>query len=133
MFAAFSGVSECEGATAMTTFVPKEVQAGLDCARVQSLKSSARLRILADGAQHPVLRMWDTGFSVDAATAPNLRGYVDLYDGAIHLFQCLIVASEEEAGEMRCEFKRLTAVSSTAPLDFERAEDAPVALIEAQQ
>ncbi|MEO9573199.1 MAG: hypothetical protein ABJ263_11980 [Tateyamaria sp.] len=117
----------------MTTFVPKEVQAGLDSARVQSLKSGSRLRILADGKHHPVLRMWETGFSVDAETAPNLRGYVDLYDGAIHLFQCLIIASEEELGEMRFEFKQLTAVSNTAPLDFERAEDAPVALIEAQK
>lgn len=115
----------------MTTFVPKEVQAGLDNARMQSLKSSARLRLSADGVFHPVLRLWDTGFSVYAETAPALRGFVDLYDGAIHLHQCLIVASEEEAGEMRFEFKRMTAVSHTAPLDFERAVDAPIALIEA--
>lgn len=116
----------------MSTFVPKEVQAGLDNARLAALKSASRLRLSANGKVHPVLRMWDTGFSVDAAAAPSLRGYVDLYDGAIHLFQCLIIASEEGAGEMIFEFKRLTAVSSTAPLDFERAEDAPVALIEAR-
>ena len=116
----------------MTTFVPKEVQAGLDSARLQSMKSGSRLRLSADGAYHPVLRIWATGFSLDAADAPTLRGFIDLYDGALHLFQCLIVASEEDAGEMKYEFKRMTAVSDAAPLDFEKAVDAPVALITAR-
>ena len=104
----------------MTTFLPKEVQAGLDSARLNSLKKASRLR---------VLRMWKTGFSVDASTAPYLRGYVDLYDGAVHLFQCLIVASDEEAGEMNYEFKRATAVADKPALDFEKSPDAPVALL----
>lgn len=112
----------------MSTFVPKEVQAGLDSARLQSLKSASRLRLSADGVTHPVLRMWKTGFSM-LSDAPHMRGYVDLYDGEIHLFQCLIVASDEEEGEMRYEFKRLTAVSEGPALDFVRAENAPVALI----
>ena len=115
----------------MTTFLPKEVQAGLDSARLQSLKSASRLRLSVDGQTHPVLRMWKDGFSLSADNAPNLRGLVDLYDGSIHLFQGLIIASDEEAGEMKFEFKRLTAVSHSAAIDFERAEDAPVALIEA--
>lgn len=114
----------------MTTFLPKEVQAGLDNARLAALKSGSRLRLIENGKPHPVLRLWKTGFSVEAATAPRLRGYVDLYDGAIHLFQCLIVASEEEHGEMQFEFKQLTAVADRAAADFEIAVDAPVALIE---
>lgn len=116
----------------MTTFVPKEVQAGLDNARKKALKSAARLRLSVDGKTYPVLRMWKTGFAVDADIAPTLRGFVDLYDGAIHLSQCLIVASEEDGGEMKFEFKRLTAVSNTAAIDFERHVDSPVALIAAR-
>ena len=114
----------------MSTFVPKEVQAGLDHARRQAIRKASRLRIVTAGEAYPVLRMWKTGFAMEAQGAPMLRGFVDLYDGAVHLFQCLVVASEEEAGEMRFEFKRLTAVSDRAALDFERAADAPVALIE---
>ena len=115
----------------MSTFVPKEVQAGLDRARVAAMKKASRLRLRVGDAAYPVLRMWKTGFAVEVNAAPHLRGYVDLYDGAVHLFQCLIVASEEEdAGEMRYEFKRLTAVAERAALDFERAPDAPVALLE---
>lgn len=114
----------------MTTFVPKEVQAGLDSARVDAIKSASRLRLSASGKTHPVLRLWKTGFSVGVENAPRLRGYVDLYDGAIHLFQCLIVASEEEHGEMRFEFKRMTAVAERAPVDFEVSADAPAALLE---
>lgn len=113
----------------MTTFLPKEVQAGLDSARLLSLKKASRLRVNINGQTHPLLRMWKTGFSVDAETAPYLRGYVDLYDGAIHLFQCLIIATDEEAGEMIYEFKRATAVADSPALDFEKAADAPVALL----
>ena len=114
----------------MSTFVPKEVQAGLDHARRQSIRKASRLRVVTGDKVHPVLHMWKTGFAMEAADAPTLRGFVDLYDGAVHLFQCLVVASEEETGEMRFEFKRLTAVSNHAALDFEKAADAPVALIE---
>lgn len=116
----------------MTTFVPKEVQAGLDRARAAALKSASRLRLSAGGKTYPVLRLWKTGFSLEAHSAPHLRGFVDLYDGGVHLSQCLIVASEEDAGEMKFEFKRLTAVSDAPAIDFERAENAPVALIEAR-
>ncbi len=114
----------------MEAMLSKEIQAGLDAARVQSLRSASRLRLNVDGQIYPVLRMWKTGFSVSAEDAPHLRALVDLYDGANHLFQCLIVASEEEAGEMRFEFKRATAVTKTAALDFERLAHAPAGLIE---
>jgi len=66
---------------------------------------------------------------VDLQDAPQLRGLVDLYDGSRHLYQCLIVASEEEGGEMRYEFKRNTRAVDSAPLDFERDANKPVALI----
>ncbi|WP_390912166.1 hypothetical protein [Pseudosulfitobacter sp. SM2401] len=113
----------------MSTYVPKEVQDGLDRARLAGLKKASRLRLDADGVLYSVLRMWKTGFSIDAATAPHLRGYVDLYDGAVHLFQCLIVAHEEAEGEIRFEFKRLTAVANAPALDFEKRTNAPVALL----
>jgi hypothetical protein len=66
---------------------------------------------------------------VDLQDAPQLRGLVDLYDGSRHLYQCLIVASEEEGDEMRYEFKRNTPAVDSAPLDFERDANKPVALI----
>ncbi|MFC6639452.1 hypothetical protein GV827_11690 [Sulfitobacter sp. JBTF-M27] len=113
----------------MEAVLSKEVQAGLDAARLESLRKASRLRVDVDGQLYPVLRLEKTGFTIAAENAPHLRGLVDLYDGANHLFQCLIVASEEEAGEMRYEFKRATAVASAAALDFEKATDAPVALI----
>jgi len=114
----------------METILSKEVQIGLDMARMTALKKQSRLRIDVDDAQqHPVLRMWKTGFALEADGAAQLRGLVDIYDGANHLFQCLIIASDEEAGEMRFEFKRATPVVDAVPLDFVRKEDAPVALI----
>lgn len=117
----------------MTTFLPKDVQAGLDRARLDAMKSKSRLRITVDNVDHPVLRMWKSGFAMEAENAPHLRGYVNLYDGALHLFQCLIVASEEDAGEMRYEFKQLTAVADKPAVDFEVDTNAPVALLETRR
>ena len=114
----------------MDTMLPKEVQAGLDRARRAALARTSRLRIYVDGVPHQVLRKWKTGFSMDAADAPHLRGLVDLYDGASHLFQCLIVAGEEVEGEMQFEFKRATPVVDAAALDFERLPNTPAGLIQ---
>ena len=73
--------------------------------------------------------MTDEGFALDAADAPKLRGLADLFDGSRHLSQCLIVAANEEDGEMVYDFKRNTTAHDGAPLDFERAVDAPIALL----
>lgn len=113
----------------MTTFLPKEVQLGLDMARKRDLKRKSRLRVAVGDAVFPVLEYKSGGFALDIDNAPKLRGLVDLYDGARHLYQCLIVASEEEGGLMRYEFKRSTAAADKAPLDFVRDENAPIALL----
>ncbi len=113
----------------MEAILSKEIQAGLDAARLASLRKASRLRINIDGQVYPVLRMWKTGCAIAVQDAPKLRGLVDLYDGATHLFQCLIVAHEAEGEEMLYDFKRATAVTDHAALDFERRIDAPVGLI----
>lgn len=113
----------------MTTFLPKEVAEGLEAARKQALRKNSRLRVQAGTDIFTVLKYWDSGFAVDLQDAPQLRGLVDLYDGSRHLYQCLIVASEEEGDEMRYEFKRNTPAVDSAPLDFERDANKPVALI----
>lgn len=113
----------------MTTFLPKEVQDGLDAARLAALKKSSRLRLNVDDQIYPVLRLWSTGFALEAEGARHLRGLVDLYDGANHLYQCLIIAQEEENGELIFEFKRSTVAADKAPLDFFRASGSPVALL----
>jgi len=107
----------------------KEIQDGLDKARISAMKKSSRLRVNLGTKVLPVLRMWKTGFALEA-DAPALRGFVDLYDGSVHLFQCLIVTSEEESGERRYEFKRATAVCEKPAVDFEILDHAPVGLIE---
>ena len=119
----------CYRGVAMSEFLPKEVREGLELARKRDLKKKSRLRVAVGEEIFPVLKFWDTGFSLDIENAPHLRGLVDLYDGAKHLYQCLIVASDEEAGEMRYEFKRNTAAVDKAPLDFYRDANAPIALL----
>ncbi|MDW3224544.1 MAG: hypothetical protein R8G34_16970 [Paracoccaceae bacterium] len=113
----------------MEAFFSKEIQDGLDKARVASLKRASRLRVAVGGDVHPVLRLWKSGFSIETE-APDLRGLVNLYDGSVHLMQCLIIASDAAPHERRYEFKRATAVADKPALDFEVARDAPTGLIE---
>ena len=87
------------------------------------------LRVEAGDDSYRVLRLWSDGFTVEADVVPPLRGLVDLYDGANHLYQCLIIAADAEGGEMRYDFKRSTEAHDRAPLDFYRSPDAPIALL----
>lgn len=113
----------------MQDILPPEVQAGLDEARRRAWRKSRRLRVRAGAAEYPVLGAWEAGFAVTRDVAGHLRGHVALYDGARLLAHCLIVAAEEEGDAVRFEYKRITAAASAPPADFERAPDAPVALI----
>ena len=107
----------------------REVREGLALAQIRAARRKSRLRLVAGNVTVPILRLWDGGLAVEADGAPQVRGLVDIYDGARHLCQCLIVAASEDAGEMRYEFKRATPVADAAPLDFERDPDAPRALL----
>ena len=113
----------------MIGFLPKEVREGLEQARKRDLRKKSRLRVQVGDAVFPVLEFWEKGFALDIENAPKLRGLVDLFDGSRHLYQCLIVAAEEDGLVMRYEFKRATPAEDKAPLDFARDENAPVALL----
>ncbi|HFQ15823.1 MAG TPA: hypothetical protein ENK41_05650 [Rhodobacteraceae bacterium] len=113
----------------MSEYLPKEVREGLERARKAALRKKSRLRVRAGDEVFAVLNLWEDGFALDREDAPHLRGLVDLYDGSRHLYQCLIVASEEDGAQMKYDFKRSTEVRAKAPLDFVRDENAPVALI----
>jgi hypothetical protein len=41
------------------------------------------------------------------------------------VFQCLIITSTNENGELICDFKRSTPIRDRAPLDYWRDENAP--------
>ena len=113
----------------MLEFLPQEIREGLDAARKREAKRKSRLRVQVGEAVFPILRFWHDGFTLDADLAPQMRGLVDVYDGGRHIFQCLIVASTVENGEIVCEFKRSTAVVDKAPLDFWKDENAPVGFL----
>ncbi len=113
----------------MSEYLPEAVRKGLEEARKASLRRSSRLCVHDGDQVYRILRLWDGGFAIDADDAPKLRGFVEIYDGAKHLYQCLVVSSREEEGERVFEFKWSTAVADRPALDFEQTRDAPVALI----
>lgn len=111
------------------TFLSKDVLDGLTTARKKSQKKKTRLRVVVGFESYPVIEFRSAGFALEKGNAPNLRGLVDLYRGGEHLYQCLIVASQEDGDLMRYEFKRQTVAATKAPLDYAQPSNAPVALI----
>jgi len=78
-------------------FCQRNIQAGLDAARLDSNRKSSHLHVEADGALHKVLRYWDTGFSAGDSQPHRSYGRVNLYDGAAICFSASIVAVAQEA------------------------------------
>ena len=113
----------------MSDYLPEAVRKGLEDARRVLQRRSSRLCVHDGEDVHRILRLWEGGFALDPHDAPQLRGFVDIYDGSRHLYQCLIVASYDQEGERVYDFKWSTAVATGPALDFERAANAPVALI----
>ena len=113
----------------MSTFLSKEVQAGLEAAQKQALKKSSRLRVHVREEIYPIFNLAGSTFEIGAEDAPRLRGLVDIYDGGRHLYQALIVTSSEAQDRWVYEFKRNTMASSKAPLDFYSDPEAPIALL----
>ena len=113
----------------MIEFLSKELREGFELARKRQEARKSRLRVQIGTEVYPILRLWDDGMAMDANQLLHLRGLVDVYDGARHLSQCLIVASTVENGQLICDFKRSTPVTDRPPLDFWRDENAPVAFL----
>ncbi len=113
----------------MSEYLPEAVRKGLEDARRAALRRSSRLCVHDGDNVHRVTRLWDGGFAMEAKDAPKLRGFVELYDGSRHIFQCLVVSSDVESDERVYEFKWHTPVADRAAADFEQAETPPIALI----
>lgn len=113
----------------MENYISKEIQAGFDQAKKRSIRKSGRLCVHADGAVYSVTRIWDGGFAMPSDQAPNLRGFVNLYDGPKHLYQCLIVFSKVENDEKIYDYKRHTEALDSQPVDFERKGNQPAGLL----
>lgn len=113
----------------MSEFLPKEIRDQLAAAqRTVKRKRATRSVHIGDEA-FAILEMSDDGFAVVADEAPRLRGLIDIYEGAQHLYQALIVASSEDGDLMRYDFKRNTAAVHSAPVDFELEAARPAGLL----
>lgn len=113
----------------MSSFLPKSVRDELAAAQKSARRRRATRVVHVGDEAFPILEMTEGGFVVEAEAAPRLRGFIDIYDGARHLYQALIVASEQQGDLMRYEFKRNTAAMTTPPVDFETSESQAVALL----
>ncbi len=113
----------------MSDILPEAVRKGLEDARKNARRMNSRLCVHDGDDVYRILRMWDDGFALDSGAADKLRGRVEIYDGARHLYQCLIIGSEEQGSEQIYEFKWLHPVTDRAPVDFVREGFTPAGLL----
>lgn len=108
----------------MTGYLPSAVQEELAASLRQTRRRQAKRAVHVGDAAVPILEFSDDGFAVAFEDAPNLRGFIDIHEGSVHLYQALIVASRRDGDLMRYEFKRNTAAALRPARDF--ADDAPL-------
>ncbi|WP_425092780.1 hypothetical protein [Tropicimonas sp. S265A] len=113
----------------MSSYLPKEVREGLNLARKRDALKKNRLKVRIGESSFPIRTFGERDFTLAVEDTPNLRGLVDIFDGGRHLYQALIVTAALDGPEMRYEFKRVTEARETPPLDYDRDEAAPVALL----
>jgi hypothetical protein len=114
----------------MDSFISEEVRAGLDQARKRAMKSNNRMCVHVGEKVIRIGKTFDNGFAISVSAGTDLRGLVNVFDGPKHLYQCLIVCAEQVGDEIHYEYKRTTDATAQPPVDFVRAEDAPIALLE---
>ncbi len=113
----------------MIDVLPEEVRLGLEKARQIALNKSNRLCVHDGDDVYRVRQFWADGFSIDIKDAAKLRGRVEIYDGARHLYQCLIVGSRPDGEQMVFEFKWLNPVTKTPAADYVRETPMPAGLL----
>lgn len=113
----------------MFEYLPHELRDQLAAAQRHAKRKQATRSVHVGDEAFAILEMTDDGFALAADEAPRLRGLIDIYEGAQHLYQALIVASAEEGDVVRYDFKRNTATARTAPVDFIQDDTRPAGLL----
>jgi hypothetical protein len=78
----------------------------------------------------PIRGLDETGFDLDIAFAPKLRGLVEIHDANALIRTGLVVAAEPSGDVMHYDFKRISRPLSAPPRDYVGAEpwdEVPVA------
>lgn len=113
----------------MNDVLPQAVQDGLQAARKAALQRNDRLCVHDGDDVYRIVGFWEDRLSLAADDAHKLRGRVEIYDGARHLYQCLIVNSRIEGDVCVFDFKWLHPVADKAAVDFELPDFVPAGLI----
>ncbi|GAB5447038.1 hypothetical protein [Gymnodinialimonas sp.] len=113
----------------MSEYLPKEIRDQLAAAHRHVKRKRATRTVHVGDEAFAILEMSGDGFALERDKAPRLRGLIDIYEGAQHLYQALIVASAEDGDLMRYDFKRNTATARTAPVDFVQSDTRPAGLL----
>lgn len=113
----------------MSEYLPKEIRDQLAAAQRHVKRKRATRSVHVGDEAFAIIEMSDDGFALASDEAPRLRGLIDIHEGAQHLYQALIIASSEDGDLMRYDFKRNTATSLTAPVDFVQSDTRPAGLL----
>ena len=104
-------------------FLSPELRAALDAGPKRPARAPARgLRVRAGEMWFPIRGLDETGFDLDAAFSPKLRGRVEIHDARGLVREGLVVAAEPASDVMQYDFKRTSRPLSAPPRDWVAAE-----------
>ena len=113
----------------MEAYFSSAVVKGLRDAKARKSRRKARFCVHASGDVFPILQLTENGFEVGAENTPHLRGYVDVYDGPAHLWQCLIVRADKGSATTRYEYKRQTKADGGPARDYAEERERTAGLL----
>jgi hypothetical protein len=80
------------------------------------------LRLRVGQAWYPILGIDETGFDLDRAAAPRLRGLVEIHDAGGLVRTGLVVAADPSDDVMHYDFKWVADARTAPPRDYVAAE-----------
>lgn len=94
----------------METYIPTEAAAAIEVGRRKEKRRRSQYRVRAADGLYPVIEMDKTGFVIEAAEPPHMRGFVDLLEGEERVTRRLVVCVWARDGLVGYEFKRESGV-----------------------
>lgn len=88
-----------------------------------------RMRLQDGGRLIDVDEMWKDGFALSRKGPQPERGFVDLFDGARHLYRALIYKVGARGDQQIYGYKISRKAGLSQPSDYERDTSAPIAFL----
>ncbi|MEL6479156.1 MAG: hypothetical protein AAFR17_17640 [Pseudomonadota bacterium] len=98
-----------------------DISGALEVTRRDAQRRRSRHRVVAEGRDHRIVELGETGFVIEADGRPPLRGYVEIFLGEERIDRQLVICDWARDGLVGYAFKRDSA-GADVPADYAASE-----------